>query len=50
MELETNVLYYGDNLHMFRNHIPDESVDLPQRSPFAEAARERERAKTKRML
>jgi len=23
-----NVLYYGDNLHILRKHIPDESVDL----------------------
>jgi len=28
MELKTNVLYYGDNLEILRNHIPDESVDL----------------------
>lgn len=27
-ELKTNVLYYGDNLDILRNHIPDESVDL----------------------
>jgi DNA modification methylase len=24
----TNQLYFGDNLHVLRNHIPDESVDL----------------------
>jgi site-specific DNA-methyltransferase (adenine-specific) len=23
-----NQLYYGDNLDILRNHIPDESVDL----------------------
>jgi len=23
-----NVLYYGDNLGILRDHIPDESVDL----------------------
>jgi site-specific DNA-methyltransferase (adenine-specific) len=23
-----NQLYYGDNLHILREHIPDESVDL----------------------
>ncbi len=28
MKLETNVLYYGDNLDVLRRHIPDESVDL----------------------
>ena len=28
MELKTNVLYYGDNLEILRNHIPDESIDL----------------------
>lgn len=26
--LETNVLYYGDNLDILRRYIPDESVDL----------------------
>ena len=26
--METNQLYYGDNLEILRNHIPDESVDL----------------------
>lgn len=24
----TNTLYYGDNLHVLREHIADESVDL----------------------
>ncbi len=28
MELKTNVLYYGDNLDILRNHIPDDSIDL----------------------
>ncbi len=28
MKLETNVLYYGDNLDVLRKHIPDESIDL----------------------
>ena len=23
-----NHLYYGDNLHILREHVPDESVDL----------------------
>jgi site-specific DNA-methyltransferase (adenine-specific) len=27
-ELKTKVLYYGDNLPILREHIPDESVDL----------------------
>ena len=27
-ELKTNVLYYGDNLDVLRQHIPDESIDL----------------------
>lgn len=27
-ELQTNVLYYGDNLDILRRYIPDESVDL----------------------
>lgn len=26
--MKTNVLYYGDNLDILRNHIPDESIDL----------------------
>jgi len=26
--LETNVLYYGDNLEILRRYVPDESVDL----------------------
>ena len=26
--MDTNVLYYGDNLEILRKHIPDESVDL----------------------
>jgi site-specific DNA-methyltransferase (adenine-specific) len=26
--METNVLYYGDNLDILRKYIPDESVDL----------------------
>ncbi len=28
MDLKTNVLYYGDNLEILRNHIPDDSIDL----------------------
>ena len=27
-ELETNVLYYGDNLEILRKYIPDDSIDL----------------------
>ena len=26
--MNTNVLYYGDNLKILRDHIPEESVDL----------------------
>ena len=26
--MKTNVLYYGDNLDILRNHFPDESIDL----------------------
>jgi DNA modification methylase len=26
--MQTNVLYYGDNLEILRNHVPDESIDL----------------------
>jgi site-specific DNA-methyltransferase (adenine-specific) len=32
-ELETNVLYYGDNLDILRKYIPDESVDLVYLDP-----------------
>jgi DNA modification methylase len=28
MDIETNVLYYGDNLDILRKYIPDNSVDL----------------------
>jgi len=28
MDIETNVLYYGDNLEILRKYIPDSSVDL----------------------
>ena len=27
-QMDTNVLYYGDNLHILRHHIPDDSIDL----------------------
>ena len=33
MELKTNVLYYGDNLDILREYIPDESVDLIHLDP-----------------
>jgi site-specific DNA-methyltransferase (adenine-specific) len=26
--MDTNVLYYGDNLDILRHHIPDDSIDL----------------------
>lgn len=32
-DLETGVLYYGDNLPILREHIPDESVDLVYLDP-----------------
>jgi DNA modification methylase len=31
--MDTNVLYYGDNLDILRQHIPDESVDLVYLDP-----------------
>ena len=33
MALDTNVLYYGDNLDVLRRHIPDESIDLVYLDP-----------------
>lgn len=33
LAVKTNVLYYGDNLDILRNHIPDESVDLVYLDP-----------------
>lgn len=39
----TNKLYYGDNLHVLREHVKDESVDLVYLDPtaaFKKAARE----------
>ncbi|MHB8684143.1 MAG: DNA methyltransferase [Dehalococcoidia bacterium] len=33
MALQTNTLYYGDNLHILREYIPDESVDLVYLDP-----------------
>jgi len=26
--MDTNVLYYGDNLEILRKYLPDESIDL----------------------
>jgi site-specific DNA-methyltransferase (adenine-specific) len=26
--MDTNVLYYGDNLDILRHYIPDDSIDL----------------------
>lgn len=37
--MKTNVLYFGDNLHVLRNHIPDESVDLLYNDPPFNSAR-----------
>jgi len=31
--MDTNLLYYGDNLDILRRYIPDESVDLIYRDP-----------------
>lgn len=31
--MDTNVLYYGDNLEVLRKHIPDESIDLVYLDP-----------------
>ncbi len=33
MALQTNTLYFGDNLHVLRDYIPDESVDLVYLDP-----------------
>jgi hypothetical protein len=33
MPLQTNTLYYGDNLRIVRDYIPDESVDLVYLDP-----------------
>ena len=33
MVVQTNVLYYGDNLDILRRYIPDESVDLVYLDP-----------------
>jgi 16S rRNA G966 N2-methylase RsmD len=31
--MDTNVLYYGDNLDILRRYVPDESVDLVYLDP-----------------
>jgi len=31
--MDTNVLYYGDNLEILRKYIPDESIDLVYLDP-----------------
>jgi site-specific DNA-methyltransferase (adenine-specific) len=31
--MDTNILYYGDNLEILKNHIPEESVDLVYLDP-----------------
>jgi len=33
VELKTNVLYYGDNLDILREHIPHETIDLVYLDP-----------------
>ena len=30
----TNTLYYGDNLDILRQHVPDESVELGPHFPY----------------
>ena len=37
--MKTNVLYFGDNLHVLRDRIPDESVDLIYNDPPFNSAR-----------
>ncbi len=32
--METNALYYGDNLDILRRYVPDQSVDLGYDPPF----------------
>jgi site-specific DNA-methyltransferase (adenine-specific) len=32
-EVDTNVLYYGDNLDIMRRYIPDEAIDLVYLDP-----------------
>jgi site-specific DNA-methyltransferase (adenine-specific) len=32
-DLQTNVLYYGDNLDILRRYVPDASVDLSYLDP-----------------
>src|SRR3989304_7427322 len=39
-DLSTNVLYYGDNLDILRNHIPDEAIDLVYLDPPFNSKRE----------
>jgi len=41
--MKTNVLYYGDNLDILRNHFPDESIDLIYLDPpfFTASSREK---------
>ena len=58
--MNTNVLYYGDNLEVLRGHIPIQIItveemlngkrpELPSpRSPYAQAPREREPAQQAR--
>ena len=38
-----NTLYYGDNLRIMREHIPDESVDLVYLDPPFNSARAHDR-------
>ncbi len=31
--MQTNVLYYGDNLDILRRHLPDAAIDLVDLDP-----------------
>ena len=39
-ELATNVLYYGDNLHILRRYLPAASVDLVSLDPPFNSSRD----------
>ena len=41
--MNTNVLYYGDNLDILRRYIPDESVDLVYLDPSVQLGPELQR-------
>lgn len=39
-DMHRNTLYYGDNLEVMREHVPDESVDLVYLDPPFNSARD----------